>query len=376
VSEDQAVWIALLNNASFRESMTGVGLAEADLIQAKTLPNPTLSMLLPLGPKQLEFAVKYPIEAIWLRPRKIEIAKLDTEGIGQSLKQSGLDLVRDVRISYINFANAKERELLAREALDLSDQVCDLVNARRKAGVALELEETSARGDKLQAELELSKLTDDVEIANVRLQKLLGVWGQGLQITSDNSLPSVPDQVGGLLTDAYAARPDLRAAEIAIESATHRAGLAQVDAYKLTTVLDTNGSGSSFEAGPGVELPIPIFDSGQAGKARTNAMIEKASRHYLVVRDQITLEVRESHALARQARRTAGRWATEVIPPLERAVGQANKAFRGGAAPFLQVVETNRKLTAAKLRYAEERANARRAITELERAIGHGIPSK
>ena len=74
--EDQAVWIALLNNAAFREAMSDVGLAEADILQAKTLPNPTLAMMFPAGPKPLEFAVKYPVEAIWLRPKRLEIAKL------------------------------------------------------------------------------------------------------------------------------------------------------------------------------------------------------------------------------------------------------------------------------------------------------------
>ncbi|MEJ6643484.1 MAG: TolC family protein [Akkermansiaceae bacterium] len=376
VSEDEAVWIALLNNSAFREAMTGVGFVEADLIQAKTLPNPTLSMLLPAGPKQLEFAIKYPVEALWLRPRKIEIAKLDAEGIGKTLQQNGLDLVRDVRVAYINLTNAKQRVSLAKEAVALNEEVCRLVKSRRKAGTALELEETTAQGDKLQAELELSRLTDDIEISTIRLQKLLGVWDQGMRVPPGNSPPPVPGNIEALLNDAYAARPDLRAAEIAIESAVRRAGLAQVDAYKLTAVLDTNGSGSSFEAGPGLELPVPLSDRGQAGILRANAMIEKTSRHYLAVHDQITQEVKESFALARQAQRSAGRWAAEVIPPLERAVEQANNAFRGGAVPFLQVVESNRKLTAAKLRHAEERANSRRAIAELERATGHGLPSK
>ncbi len=47
--EDQAVWIALLNNTAFREAMSDVGLAEADILQAKTLPNPTLAMMFPAG---------------------------------------------------------------------------------------------------------------------------------------------------------------------------------------------------------------------------------------------------------------------------------------------------------------------------------------
>lgn len=373
ITEEQAVWIALVNNAAFQEALSNVGLAEADILQAQTLPNPTLSMLFPAGPKQLEFAVKYPVEAMWLRPKRIEIAKLDADNVAKTLQQSSLDLVRDVRIAYTNLSLAKERVKLANKAVDLSRQVAKLVDARRRAGTALELESTTAKSDELQAKQELAQLEDGITLAKNRLAKFLGVGLSDFSISTSglDTSPSVPDDSNALLNDAFAARPDLRAAEIAIESAMKRAGLAESEAYKLTAVLDTNGSGSDFEAGPGIDLPIPIFDRNKAGKARAKAAIQKASRHYLAVRDQIILEVREAHTLARQAQRSADTWKRDIIPPLESAIGQAEKAYKGGTATFLQVVETNRKLTAARLRYSEATADLHRAITELERAIGH-----
>ncbi len=201
--------------------------------------------------------MKYPIEAIWLRPKRVEIAKIDAEKIARSLSQSSLDLVRDVRIAYTNLSQAKERVQLAAEAVDLTDQVSELVGARYEAGSALELEVTTATSDGLQAKQELAKLEDDVKLATHRLAKLLGIGLSEIRIDSSGlaTEPSIPADSAALMSDAFAARPDLRAAEIAIEAAMKRAGLAQAEVYKLTALYDTNGSGSNFEDGPESTFP-------------------------------------------------------------------------------------------------------------------------
>ena len=43
-----------------------------------------------------------------------------------------------------------------------------------------------------------------------------------------------------------------------------------------------------------MDLPVPFFDRNPAGRKRAETNIYKASKHYLVVRDQIVLEVREA----------------------------------------------------------------------------------
>ena len=68
LSSDEAVAIALWNNAPFQEVLSRIGLSRAELAQAGLLSNPTLAVLFPLGPKQLEFAATLPVEFLWLRP--------------------------------------------------------------------------------------------------------------------------------------------------------------------------------------------------------------------------------------------------------------------------------------------------------------------
>src|SRR5262245_39195648 len=54
LEEDEAVEIALWNNAPFQEALAQLGFARADLVEAGLLRNPVLSLLFPIGPKQLE----------------------------------------------------------------------------------------------------------------------------------------------------------------------------------------------------------------------------------------------------------------------------------------------------------------------------------
>lgn len=79
VSEDEAIALALWKNAAFQESLAQLGLARADLARAGLLTNPTFSILFPIGPKQLEFTLAIPLEALWLRPRHLAIAEIDAE---------------------------------------------------------------------------------------------------------------------------------------------------------------------------------------------------------------------------------------------------------------------------------------------------------
>jgi len=375
MSENQAVWVALLNNAAFQEAASDLGLAQADLIQAKTLPNPTLSLLLPIGPKQLEFGIKHPIEALWLRPKRIALAQLDLEKTTRSLNQTSLDLVRDVRLAYTDLTTAKDRIALAKQSLDLANESAEIVEARHQAGSALELELTTVSTEQLQAKHELESLDSEALLATHRLSKLLGLGTAKMAILASTlpPTPTVPPSADSLLKEAFAARPDLRAAEIGIERAVQNAGLAESEAHKLTAILDTNGSGNAFEAGPGFEFPITLFDQNKAAKSRAKTMITSAAKHYLVVRDQIILDVRQSQTLAQQAQRSAAAWDQKIIPQLTLAAKQAEAAYKGGSIPFLQVITTKQNLNNARLKHLEARANLHRALIELDRAVGHKI---
>ncbi|MBK7997415.1 MAG: TolC family protein [Verrucomicrobia bacterium] len=379
LSEDEAVTLALWNNAAFQETLVDLGLSRADLLQAGMLPNPTLSMLIPVGTKPLEMTAKYPFEILWLRPKRIAAAKLDYERTAQRLVQGGLDLIRDVRLAFAEVTLADERLKLVSETLSLNSRIAELAQARLRAGDASELEAGQAKIDTLQTREQVTRARQDAGLARERLRHLVGLsLGQWTGTTTPSSPPPRLERPAELLlTNALTARPDLRAVEIGLEAAGKRIGLAHAEAFTLAAGINGKdvGSGASkeFLVGPTLDFAVPILNQNQGGVAQARAKFEKAARQYNTVRDRIALEVRESHARMAQAQESLDQWQQRILPPLEDAARQAEKAFSAGNVTYLFVLDNNRKLFDARAKAASAVADLRRARAELERSVGQRL---
>ena len=174
-----------------------------------------------------------------------------------------------------------------------------------------------------------------------------------------------------LFDEALASRPDVRAAELAIEAAGARLGWERSRVLAITAVLDANGKGTEgFEMGPGIDAGLPIFNRNQGGTTRAQAELQRASGLYLAARQRVATEVRAAVAQYRQAFVAAAEWRKTVLEPLEEQVQVADRAFNEGEVAYLFVIEMNRRLTDARLRTREAEADIARALARLERAVG------
>ena len=367
LSEDEAVTLALWNNAAFQETLADLGLSRADLVQAGMLPNPTLSMLFPVGAKPFELTAKYPLEAFWLRPRRVAAAKLDYERTAHRLVQSGLDLIRDVRLACADLGLANQRLVLAETTEKLNRAIAEQARARLRAGEASEL----------QAREQFARATQDARLARERLRFQMGLgvdhWQGSLR---ESPVPTgLSRDVSVLVTNALAVRPDLRAAELGLAAAGKRLGLAKAEIYTFTIALNAKEVGADFLAGPGLDIPVPIFNQNQGGIAQAKAKFEKAARQYITVRDRIVLEVREAHTRLAQAQESHDQWQTHILPPLEESAWLAEKSYAAGNVTYLFVLENNRKVSDARLKAAIAAADVRRARAELERSVGQRLES-
>jgi cobalt-zinc-cadmium efflux system outer membrane protein len=377
LSEDEAVTLALWNNAAFQETLADLGLSRADLVQAGMLPNPTLSMLFPVGAKPFELTAKYPLEAFWLRPRRVAAAKLDYERTAHRLVQSGLDLIRDVRLACADLGLANQRLVLAETTEKLNRAIAEQARARLRAGEASELETASANIDTLQAREQFARATQDASLARERLRFQMGLgvdhWQGSLR---ESPVPTgLSRDVSVLVTNALAVRPDLRAAELGLAAAGKRLGLAKTEIYTFTIALNAKEVGADFLAGPGLDIPVPIFNQNQGGIAQAQAKFEKAARQYITVRDRIVLEVREAHTRLAQAQESHDQWQTHILPQLEESARLAEKSYAAGNVTYLFVLENNRKVSDARLKAAIAAADVRRARAELERSVGQRLES-
>jgi cobalt-zinc-cadmium efflux system outer membrane protein len=372
LTADEAVAVALWNNAAFQVSVAELGFARADLLEAGVLTNPVLSVLFPVGPKQLEATLRWPIEVLWERPRRVAAARLALDAAAQRLMQAGLDLVASVRIAHADLALASDRAKLAREGATLLARIDTLTQSRLAAGDISALEAATARVDAARAAQDVDWAAHDVAVAR---QRLIALMGQPLDAPafelSASAAPVSCGRAADLLREALAARPDVRAAELDIEAAGKRLGWEESRIFTLTAVLDANGQGKEgFEMGPGVDLGIPIFNQNQGPRARATAQLQRAAAAYAALQQQIGLEIRETTTLFEQAQSSLTAWRGDIVSRLQTNVGNAERAYREGEVSYLFVLENTRRLSEARLRERDLVAVAERAHARIERAVG------
>jgi outer membrane protein, heavy metal efflux system len=373
LSRDEAVAVALWNNAAFQVSVSQLGFARADLVDAGMISNPVLSLLFPWGPKQLEATLKWPAEVLWERPRRVAAAKLSLESVAKNLVQSGLDLALSVRLAYAELALAIDRRTLAEEAATTLQRIDALTQSRLAAGDIAELDARAARVDAVRSAQDAERAVHDVIVARERLRLLLGLAADdgSLDKLQDGGRPEPCGTPSDLLKRALAARPDLRAAELAVEAAAARLGWEESRVLALTAVLDANGEGrEGFEMGPGIDVGIPIFNRNQGGRMRAQAELQRASAAYVLLQQQVGLDVREASALFDQARQSRLAWEDRIVTPLRDNLSDAEESYAAGESSYLFVLENGRRLIDARVREREIAADEHRAQARIERAAG------
>lgn len=377
VSENEALQVALWNNAVFQGLLTDLGVSNAQLLDAGLFADPQFQTFFPLGPKQLEFTTFQAVDALWLQPIRVRAAELDVDRVTQSMVQNGLNVIRDARVAHANLVAASEQAEVAHEAAALRQQIADLARKRLDAGDISELEFTTSRIDALQAKAAAERAEHEVTLARETLRTVmgLGMYRDELIAVPETEFGGMSRDIDALVHEALAMRPDLRAAEIAIEAAGERAGLARYQFMNLDAIYDANGRGrrGSYESGPGLRFSIPIFNRNQGGIAIADAQWEQAVRQYVTVRDQVTLDVRNAHTQLVQASENLQAVRSEILPALREAEELARRNYENGGTPYFLVLQTTGQYLDARLRESQLAADLRRAIAELDRSVGHRV---
>jgi len=373
LSEDEAVATALWNNAQFQVDLVQLGFARADLIEAGLLRNPVLSLLFPWGPKQLEAYVHLPIDFLWQRPKRVVSAKLNAEMVADDLIHHGLDLVRRVRIAYAELVMTGEQYVIMEEEALLSKEIALIASERLKFGDISGLEEAAFRLESGRAQEAALRFAQNAQQAEYNLKMLLGIDLEGieLKLTDTRSEIGTDEDISVLLKGAFAARPDLRAAEIALEAAGHRIGWERSKVLNFTAILDANGEGKEgFEMGPGLQIELPLLNMNSSNIARAKAELDFAAKNYLEVKQRIAGEVLESHSSCLTTREALRILEDEVLPAAQAAAAKAGESFELGEVSYLDLLEFKRQLMDARLQRSRAEAAFWQAGINLEFSTG------
>ncbi len=373
VSADEAVAIALWNSATFRIELTRLHAAEAELAAAKRPSNPTLRLLFPAGPQQLSVLLTWPIENLVTMPRRIKVARTNLDVVAAQVVQIGVDLARDVKLAHADWALAHDR-LAVRGSLAADfAAIATIVRARANGGDVPVTEAEIAEADARLASDEVARARDEVAIAGSRLEARLG----GVSLRAANPSAMAPATIAAHASsagEAWAAsardtRPDLRAAQLALETAGARVGLERAAVLNLAGV--GYGVGPAFTGG--VQGELPIASQNQLGVGRARAQLEAARWRVVELRQRVDAEVTQARTQLDGALRSWRLYDDEVVAARTRDLAAATAQYDLGESDYAAVLLSAQRLETTRLRMIELAADVRRAHAELERAVGRRL---
>ena len=125
--------------------------------------------------------------------------------------------------------------------------------------------------------------------------------------------------------------------------------------------------------GPSLEIPIPIFNQGDAQRARAFSLFRQSAAHFMEHAIEIRSDVRKSFTKMRTARKKAEYYQREILPLQARILEQTQLQYNGMFKSVFQLLEAKRKQIEAGEEFIEALKEYWLARTELELAIGGRI---
>jgi outer membrane protein TolC len=253
------------------------------------------------------------------------------------------------------------------------ERIIGLLRIREKEG-------EGSRFDRLRAEQEFADaqqiaLDAAASLAEARAS-ITAVLSGGTPMTRvtgalyvDRTVPSLD----ALLARASAARADLRALHAASERFRLEANAARTMRLPTPTIVagmkraesaDRRDTGGLF----GVNLTVPLFDSGRREAARWLAERDRIDAERAFIAQSITAQVTAASDVA-ALRQDAAR-ALDTSPPADELARIAEVAYTEGELRILELLDAHRTAARARIRAVDTRLAARLAQIALERAVG------
>ncbi|HLK40488.1 MAG TPA: TolC family protein [Polyangiaceae bacterium] len=386
LSVDSAVAVALLNNRHLQAVYEDLSVAQADLVQAGLLRNPTLSgsVAIPVTGSgvQTGFGVGIMqefLDLFFLSARR-KVAGAELEATELRVTDEVLRTTADVEVAFYALIAAQQIVDMRRTVLDAGDAAVGLAEAQHAAGNIGDLDLANERALFEQVRTDLKRSEIDCLVAREALTRLLGVWGPSTTFRVPSKLPDLPASeapVEHLETIAVARRADLASARAHTQALAHAAALAKNGRF-----LGGAGAGAAIErsperytaVSPGVSLEIPVFDQRQAAIARLEALVRQSSEREGALAVDIRSEVRVARGRLLAARDLVERYAKVVVPLREQVVKLSQEQYGAMLLGAYQLLAAKQNEVNAYREFIESLREYWIARVDVERAIGASIP--
>ncbi len=322
LSADEAVRVALLNNRGLRASLADLGVAEADLVQAGRMANPSFSFgrMSGGGETEIERSVMFDLVGLVTIPLRRDIESRRFEGAKLVAATEAVRFAADTRKAWFNAVAAAQSARYAEQVRDAAQASAELAQRMAKVGNLSALDQAREQAFSAEATTQLARARHNATAAREQLGRLMGVWGANTAFQLPDRLPDLPTALrepGNIESLAMQQRLDVRLAKLNTEATARALGLSKATSF--INVLDagyvnSSKTGEPRENGYEIELALPLFDWGGARNAKAEALymqsVHRAADTAITARSQ----VREAYSAYRTSFDVAKNYRDEIVP--------------------------------------------------------------
>ncbi len=314
------------------------------------------------------------------REVRVALAEKDAEIASNDIAVQARDVIDQIKRAYASlYVNRKAIEV-HQGSVDLLKQFADVSLINYSAG-------RSPQQDVLKAVVNVSELHEELvmfeegaQLAAAQLNTLLNrapgaPVGPIQEPVEALLLPSAED----LQAQAVRRRPELRGAQLAVERA--EASLAVVNRdYKPDFMV---GGGymllprdrDAWTASVGITWPTARWARGRldAQKAEATAAIEASRAQQRAGESQVRLAVQQAYIRVKSAEQRAALLRTIVVPQSRQALEVSRVAYQADRGDLLALIDNQRMLLDAQLRYYRALSDLEQARADLEYAVGEDL---
>jgi cobalt-zinc-cadmium efflux system outer membrane protein len=376
LTADDAVAVALLSNRHLQATYAELGVAQADLVEAGLLKNPTFTAQVrfpnrPPSAANMEFDVAMDFLDILLLPLRHKLAAQQYERAKLRVGDEVLRTAAEVRTAYYTLVAAQQTAAMRRAVLEAAEVSFDLTKRMHEAGNNSPLQVAQEQASLEQAKIEAARADGETAAAREQLTRLLGL--HEAKFTTADSLDTPPDAADKLATVNIEHRLDIAAAKA--EAQTLATALGITRDYRWLTAVEIGGNAErdtdkQWVAGPHIAIELPIFNRGDARIARAEAQLRQAEANLAALATDARSEIRAAHDRLALAHRLAQQYRTVLIPLRQQIVKLSQQNYNFMITGIFETIAARQLEYDAYEKYIDAVRDYWIARAHLERALG------
>ena len=333
---DDAVRVALAYSPAFQAMLYESAATSASTTRSARLPNPVFAFERMVrneaGVREVEITrtLSFSVLDLLLLPARLRLADYQQQAARLTLATNVVDAATQARQAWVSAVAAQQSVRYFQQVKATADASSELARRMQAVGNYSKLQRAREQAFAADAVAQLARATQAAKGTREALVRVLGLnEAQAAALKLPERLPDLPNAPKDEATVTRTAmdqRLDVRMARANLEFSAREQGLTRITSFVNGLELGVSKvteTGLAPKRGFDIDVPLPIFDFGDATRSRSQAVYMAAVNRAAQLTVDASSQVREGYGAYRTAYDVARHYRDEIVP-LRKTIAEEN----------------------------------------------------